>query len=67
MLLWFLIPSLPFVLLRQKDGVFLIFRPGLYLLVCNWLHSVGQNHFHVIMLLNRGSILLESSYSKLYF
>jgi hypothetical protein len=24
------------------------------LLVCNWLHSVGQNHFHVMMLFKQG-------------
>jgi len=26
------------------------------LLVCNWPHSVGQNHFFVMMLLNRNSL-----------
>jgi hypothetical protein len=29
------------------------------LLVCNWLHSVGQNHFYVMMLLFRGSVLFR--------
>jgi hypothetical protein len=28
-----------------------------FLLVCNWLHSVGQNHFYVMMLLNRDSTI----------
>jgi len=23
------------------------------MLVCNWLHSIGQNHFFVMILLNR--------------
>jgi hypothetical protein len=31
------------------------------LLVCNWLHSVGQNHFYVMMHLNRDSAILKSS------
>jgi len=31
------------------------------LLVCNWLHSVGQNHFYVMMLLNRDSAIQRSS------
>jgi hypothetical protein len=30
------------------------------LLVCNWLHSVGQNHFYVMMLLYRGSVIFRS-------
>jgi hypothetical protein len=30
------------------------------MLVCNWLHSVEQNHFHVMMLLYRGSIIFRS-------
>jgi len=29
------------------------------LLVCNWLHSVGQNHFYVMMLLNRDSVVFR--------
>jgi hypothetical protein len=28
-----------------------------YLLVCNWPHSVGQNHFIVKMLFNRDSAI----------
>jgi hypothetical protein len=31
------------------------------MLVCNWLHSVGQNHFFVMMLLNRGSAIQSAS------
>jgi hypothetical protein len=31
------------------------------LLVCNWLHSVGQNHFFVMMLLNRDSAIQSAS------
>jgi hypothetical protein len=27
--------------------------------VCNWLHSVGQNHFYVMMLLNRDSVIFR--------
>jgi hypothetical protein len=30
-------------------------------LVCNWLHSVGQNHFFVMMLLNRDSVIQSAS------
>jgi hypothetical protein len=33
-----------------------------FLLVCNWLHSVGQNYFYVMMLLNRDSSI--QSYSR---
>jgi len=29
------------------------------LLVCDWLHSVGQNHFYVMILLNRLSIIFS--------
>jgi hypothetical protein len=29
------------------------------MLVCNWLHSVGQNHFYVMMLLNRDSVIFR--------
>jgi hypothetical protein len=29
------------------------------LLVCNWPHSVGQNHFIVMMLLNRDSVIFR--------
>jgi hypothetical protein len=39
----------------------------LFLLVCNWLHSVGQNHFFAMMLLNKVSlfrVLLEDSASQ---
>jgi len=31
------------------------------LLVCNWLHSVGQNHFYIMMHLNRDSTIQKSS------
>jgi hypothetical protein len=31
------------------------------LLVCNWTHSVGQNHFFVMMLLNRDSAIQSAS------
>jgi hypothetical protein len=31
------------------------------LLVCNWPHSVGQNHFFVMMLLNRDSAIQSAS------
>jgi hypothetical protein len=31
------------------------------LLVCNWLHFVGQNHFFVMMLLNRDSAIQSDS------
>jgi hypothetical protein len=30
------------------------------LLVCNWLYFVGQNHFHVMMFLYRGSVIFRS-------
>jgi hypothetical protein len=30
-------------------------------LVCNWLHSVGQNHFYVMMHLNKNSATQRSS------
>jgi hypothetical protein len=32
---------------------------GLVVLVCDWLHSVGQNHFYVMMLLNRDSVIFK--------
>jgi hypothetical protein len=32
-----------------------------YVLVCNWLHYVGQNHFFVMMHLNRDSAIQSSS------
>jgi len=31
------------------------------MLVCDWLHSIGQNHFYVMMLLNRNSVIQSSS------
>jgi hypothetical protein len=36
------------------------------MLVCNWLHSVGQNHFFVIMLLNRVTLfrVLPEDYAQ---
>jgi hypothetical protein len=41
------------------------------MLVCNWLHSAGQNHFHVMMLLYRDSVffrsLLRQSYASRRF
>jgi len=33
----------------------------LFLLVCNWLYSVRQNHFFVMMLLNRDSAIQSAS------
>jgi hypothetical protein len=30
-------------------------------LVCNWLHAVGQNHFYVMMHLNRDFAIQRSS------
>jgi hypothetical protein len=30
------------------------------MLVCNWLHSVEQNHFYVMMLLYKGSVIFRS-------
>jgi len=35
--------------------------PVSFLLVCNWLHSVGQNHFFVMMILNRDSAIQSAS------
>jgi hypothetical protein len=35
----------------------LLCRHGLgrqLVLVCDWLHSVGQNHFYVMLLINQG-------------
>jgi len=37
------------------------FAPTCHLSVCNWLHSVGQNHFYVMMLLNRDSAIQSAS------
>jgi hypothetical protein len=64
---------LPFVPLWQKWGVIFdldrdcIFKPVKWflsqigqrgsLLVCNWPHSVGQNHFYVMMLSKRDSAI----------
>jgi len=31
------------------------------LLVCDWLHSVGQNHFYVMLLINQGYCLFSKS------
>jgi len=31
------------------------------MLVCNWLHSIGQNHFYIMMLFNRDSAIRSSS------
>jgi hypothetical protein len=36
-------------------------------LVCNWLHSVGQNHFYVMMLLYRKATLSRIYTSVLFF
>jgi len=33
-------------------------------LVCNWPHSVGQNHFFVMMLFNRDSAIQSASRMK---
>jgi hypothetical protein len=33
---------------------------GRYLLVCDWLHSVGQNHFYVMMLIIQGCCFIRS-------
>jgi hypothetical protein len=30
-------------------------------LVCDWLHSVGQNHFYVMLLINQGCCLYSES------
>jgi hypothetical protein len=37
------------------------------LLVCNWLHSVGQNHFYVMMLLSREAVLYRVYSSVMFF
>jgi hypothetical protein len=37
----------------------------MFLLVCNWLHSVGQNHFYIMMLLYR-EVFLSKVYSSIY-
>jgi len=36
-------------------------------LVCNWLHSVGQNHFYVMMFLYREAVLSRVYTSVLFF
>jgi hypothetical protein len=40
---------------------YLRFIAGFSMLVCDWLHSVGQNHFYVMMLFNRDSVIESSS------
>jgi hypothetical protein len=30
------------------------------LLVCDWLHPIGQNHFHVMMLIKQGCCYFQS-------
>jgi hypothetical protein len=37
------------------------------LLVCNWLHSIEQNHFYVMMLLHREAALSRVYTSVLFF
>jgi len=32
----------------------------LFLLVCDWLHSVGQNHFYVMMSFIQGCCFIQS-------
>jgi hypothetical protein len=32
------------------------------LLVCNWLQSIGQNHFYVMLLINQGYCYIQSLY-----
>jgi hypothetical protein len=34
------------------------------LLICNWLHSTGQNHFHVMMLFIRGLVIFRSLFFR---
>jgi hypothetical protein len=36
------------------------------MLVCNWLHSVGQNHFFVMMFFNRNSAIQKCCQKILY-
>jgi len=46
---------------RHHSSAFPIHSVGASsVLVCNWLHSVGQNHFYVMMLLYRGSVIFRS-------
>jgi len=72
----FICSILLFVILKQKGEVFFyldrdcIFKPVKWflshngqresLLVCNWLHSIGQNHFYIMLLFNRGYHLIQS-------
>jgi hypothetical protein len=28
--------------------------------ICDWLHSVGQNHFYVMLLFNQGDCYIQS-------
>jgi len=37
------------------------------LLVCDWLHFVGQNHFYVMMLFNRVLVIFRVFISELCF
>jgi hypothetical protein len=30
------------------------------MLVCDWLHSVGQNHFYVMLIFNQGYCYIQS-------
>jgi len=32
------------------------------MLVCHWLHFVGQNHFYVMMLIIQGCCFIQSLY-----
>jgi hypothetical protein len=45
----------------------IVFHRNENLLVCNWLHSVGQNHFYVMMLLYREAALSRVYTSFLFF
>jgi hypothetical protein len=61
---------------ETKRGSIFCFGPGLHfspvkcflsqngqrgsLLVCDWLHSVGQNHFYVMMLIIQGCCFIQS-------
>jgi hypothetical protein len=35
------------------------------LLVCDWLHSIGKNHFYVMLLINHGCCLYSESSCRL--